>query len=243
LTRKRPARGDGGTHVPAYIVTFSDMVTLLLTFFVMLLSLSSVQDPELFNVGRDSFVESIENYGLGMLFGRTQSPDFGQTKIRYYISNPENILGFRTIDAKREETRRIFKKVSRSMSTLPSQIAAKTTNFSVTNIHFAQGDAMLNESAKKYLTEFCLGLQQEPNSKAIKLCVLGLANDVSTEKEQWTISAKRAQAAADFLKLSLQKVNCPIYSWGAGPGGVWVNQSSPVSEQSQILISVLRENN
>lgn len=239
---ERQATEESGPNVPAYVVTFSDMVTLLLTFFVMLLSLSSVQDPELFNVGRDSFVESIENYGLGMLFGRTQSPDFGQTKIRYYTSNSENISGFRTIDSKREETRRIFKEVKRSMSTLPSQIAAKTTNFSVTDIHFAQGDAMLNESANKYLTEFCLGLQQEPNSQTIKLYVLGLANDVSTEKEQWTISAKRAQAVADFLKFSLPKVNFPIYSWGAGPGGVWTNQSSPVSEQSQILISVLRGN-
>ena len=243
MRRKRQATQESGPNVPAYVVTFSDMVTLLLTFFVMLLSLSSVQDPELFNVGRDSFVESIENYGLGMLFGRTQSPDLGQSKIRYHISSPENVLGFRTIDAKREETRRIFKKVSRSMSTMPSQIVAKTTNFSVTNIHFPQSDAMLNESAKKFLTEFCLGFEQGPGSQTIKLYVLGLANDASTEKEQWILSASRAQTVADFLKLTLQNANRPIYSWGAGPGGDWVNQSSPVSEQSQILISVLRENN
>jgi len=36
------------------------MVTLLLTFFVMLLSLAEVQDPELFNKGRDSFWNSVK---------------------------------------------------------------------------------------------------------------------------------------------------------------------------------------
>jgi len=242
LIRKRPATGDGSPHVPAYIVTFSDMVTLLLTFFVMLLSLSTVQDPELFNVGRDSFVESIENFGLGILLGRTLNPDFGKDKIEYFISNPDKSLNTRTIDAKREETRRIFKKVSRSMSIMPSQIVAKTTNFSVTNIHFSHNDATLNEPAKRFLTEFCLDLEQGPGSQTIKLYVLGLANDASTGKEQWILSASRAHAVADFLKLTLQKANCPIYSWGAGPGGDWVTQSSPISEQSQILISVLREN-
>jgi hypothetical protein len=218
------------------------MVTLLLTFFVMLLSLSSVQDPELFNIGRDSFVESIENFGLGILFGRTLNPNFGKSKIEYFINNPDKFPDTRTIDAKREETRRIFKKVSRSMSTMPSQIVAKTTNFSVTNIHFSLGDATLNESAKRFLTEFYLGLQQEPNPLSLKLYVLGLADDAPTEKAQWILSAKRAQAVADFLKETPLGSNCPVYSWGAGPGGNWVGQDSPASKQSQILISVLREN-
>ena len=128
------------------------------------------------------------------------------------------------------------------MSTMRSQIVAKTTNFAVTNIHFAQGDAALNKSAKKFLTEFCLGLQQGPGLLTVKLYVLGLANDVPTEKEQWILSARRARAAADFLKETPLGANCPIYSWGAGPGGDWVAPDSPVSEQSQILISVLRGN-
>ena len=242
MSRKRQATEESGPHVPSYIVTFSDMVTLLLTFFVMLLSLSTVQDPELFNVGRDSFVESIERFGLGMLMGRRQTPYFGKTKIKHFIKEPDKSFDTRTIDAKREEIRRTFKKVSRSMSTMRSQIVAKTTNFAVTNIHFAQGDAALNESAKKFLTEFCLGLQQGPGLLTVKLYVLGLANDVPTEKEQWILSARRAQAAADFLKETPLGANCPIYSWGAGPGGDWVAPDSPISEQSQILISVLRGN-
>ncbi len=81
MSGKRQVTEESSAKVPAYIVTFSDMVTLLLTFFVMLLSLSQIQDPELFDKGRDSFVESMENFGIGMLSGKKMGPDFGEVKI------------------------------------------------------------------------------------------------------------------------------------------------------------------
>ena len=75
MKRPRLIIEDGDPKVPGYIVTFSDMVTLLLTFFVMLLSLSQIQDPELFDKGRDAFLESIRNIGLGVLFGKEDIPN------------------------------------------------------------------------------------------------------------------------------------------------------------------------
>ena len=229
--------------VPAYIVTFSDMVTLLLTFFVMLLSLATVQDAELFNRGRESFLKSMRQLGLGMLYGGMEKPDFGNVKIKYFISGSDELSKGRTIDAKEEEIRRIFSKVNRSMTTMPSQIVAKKINFSVTNIRFSPADAALNEPAKKFLAKFSLDLQQDFDSRAVKLYVLGLAGDETTEKEQWILSARRARAAADYLQNSLPSgLEWLVYSWGAGPGGDWVSRDSPISRQSQVLIAVLRAN-
>jgi len=230
---------EKGASVPAYIVTYSDMVTLLLTFFVMLLSLAHVQDPELYNTGRDSFLQSIRQFGVGVLLGGVQKPHFGHVKVKYFISRPDRLFEDRSIDAKEEEIRRIYNKVNESMQTMPSQIIAEKTDFSVTNIRFAPGDASLNEAAKKFLTEFCLNLQQASEPEAVMLYVLGLAGNEATEKEQWILSAKRAEAAADFLK-GTSGYNWPVYSWGAGPGGDWVAQDSPIFKQSQILIAVLR---
>ncbi|MHC4678977.1 MAG: flagellar motor protein MotB, partial [Planctomycetota bacterium] len=79
----------GGTKVPGYIVTFSDMVTLLLTFFVMLLSLADIQDPELFNQGRDSFIESLTYIGLGSLLGKEDAPSFGDHKTKHFVPEPD----------------------------------------------------------------------------------------------------------------------------------------------------------
>jgi outer membrane protein OmpA-like peptidoglycan-associated protein len=244
LSRQQQVTEPEGPKVPAYIVTFSDMTTLLLTFFVMLLSLANVQDPELFYRGRGSFIQSLRELGLGMLYNRKRGPDFGRVKIKYFIKTPDKSFPGRIIDAKEEEIRRIFKEVKRSVETLPSQIVAKKTNFSISKVHFSPGESTLNEAAKKFLNEFCLDLQvagQDLGSEAIKLYVLGLARDEATERQQWILSAKRAKAVADFLHDTLPSAsNWPVYSWGAGPGGDWLGQDSPVSEQSQILIAVLR---
>jgi len=217
------------------------MITLLLTFFVMLLSLAEVQDPELFNTGRDSFIKSINMLGLGMLQGKKQTLDFGEIKAKHFIYEPEKALVVRTIDAKEEELRRLFKKLTRSMTTMPSQIVAETANFSVTNIRFSPGQAALNESARKYLAEFCLNLQSIPAKQKIRLYVLGLAAEEPTKKDLWLLSARRAKVVADYLNENLpSNLRWPVYSWGGGPGGDWVNAESPISKESHILIASLR---
>ena len=232
---------EGGIKVPAYIVTYSDMVTLLLTFFVMLLSLSSVQDPELFYQGRGSFIKSIRELGLGMLYNRKRGPNFGKVKVKYFIKNPDKLFPDRSISAKEEEIRRLFKKVNQSMKTMPSQITAQKTNFSIADIHFSPGEAMLKEPDNKFLIEFCSHLPQDFSDKPVKLYVLGLAPDAGTEKEQWILSAKRAQAVADYIQKNLPSASkSAVYSWGAGPGGNWVANDSPAFKQSHILLAVLR---
>ena len=252
----RPQRrtiAEQGPKVPAYIVTFSDMVTLLLTFFVMLLTLADVQDPELFNKGRDAFIRSLRFVGLGTLFGKSQMPDFGSFKPRYFIDEADESSDARTIDAKAEELRRIFRQLTKSAATRPLQRVATRTNFSVTDIRFSPGRAELNEQGRQFLTKFCRDLQQGAGSEAVGLYVLGLAPDAPSEKEQWLLSARRAQAVADFLREALSSAGSQgrlsasvpgarwaVYSWGAGPGGDWAGPDSPISSESQILIAVLR---
>lgn len=254
MKRPRFINEDGGPKVPGYIVTFSDMVTLLLTFFVMLLSLANVQDPELFDKGRDAFLESIRNIGLGVLFGKEDVPRFGDIKNKYSISDPDQTTDHRTLDAKAEELRRILEKLMQTSTIVPSHITAERADFSIANIHFSPGNTNLNESARKFLQEFCLDLQQNASRKPVELYILGLASDGKSDKDKWLISAMRAQTVADFLKSILSSAGAEqltgniangqskwsVYSWGAGPGGDWVGPDSPISERSQILIAVLR---
>jgi len=251
---QRSKTEESGPKVPGYIVTFSDMVTLLLTFFVMLLSLANVQDDEMFYKGRDSFSHAIRSLGLGMLLGRKPSPDFGHVKIKYFISSPDKLFKGRSINIKEEEIRQVFNELRQSMKTMPSEIVATKTDFSVANIRFARGVSRLDASAKQFLGNFCSNLQQDSGSRPIKLYVLGLAGDQATEKDQWILSAKRAKVVADYLRGILSSGSgfqtqrsafggwskWSVYWWGAGPGGDWVRQDSPISKQSQILIAVLR---
>ncbi len=191
-----------------------------------------------------------------MLFGRQENPHFGDLKVKHFIDNPDESVDRRTIDARAEELRRIFEELKQLTTIVPSQIAAKRTDFSVTNVHFSPGRVDLNEQARKFLTGFCRDLQQDAGRKPVELYVLGLASDGKSEKQQWLLSAKRARTVADYLRSTLSSVSglrrqqslfstrskWSIHSWGAGPGGDWVGRNSPISRQSQILIGVLRAN-
>lgn len=254
MKRPRLVIEDGGPKVPGYIVTFSDMVTLLLTFFVMLQTLASTQDPELFNKGRDAFLESMRYIGLGMFLGRKDVAALGHLKNRHYIDDPDELTEKRTIDARAEEIRRILERLKRSTTIVPSRIAAKKANFSVASVHFSPGRYDLDEPAEAFLMGFCRDLQLDKGKEPVDLYVLGLASDGKDEKEQWLLSARRAGVVADFLWNALSTYGAgktrhslaggrskwSVYSWGAGQGGDWVGPNSPISRHSQILIAVLR---
>ncbi len=240
MSRVKKTVEDDSVKVPAYIVTFSDMVTLLLTFFVLLLTLATTRSPELFNKGRESFVNSINVWGLGTLWGGLERPMLGKIKIKYYVQNPDENADERTIDSSENQLRKIFQQIDPSVNSFSSQITSENTNFSATDIHFGANSSELDDSAKVFLTDFCSDLHQSKLSQRISLYVVGLARDVSGEKKQWSLSALRAQQVANFLKSSFSEQSVwEVYSWGAGPGGMWISQDSPVSAESHILIAVL----
>lgn len=229
------------SKVPGYIVTFSDMVTLLLTFFVMLLTLANDQDPELFNKGRDSFVKSLRYAGLGMFFGRQDMPVLGSVKTRCYIDTDEQATARRTLDSEKEMVRRVLKQITQVAQVCPSEMVADQTRRTVTNIHFAPSEAQLDAGARKYLTEYCEAWREVGGIENIKIYVIGLAPDEATPARQWQLSARRAKAVSDFLNKALAShLQRPVYSWGAGPGGEWADANSPTPEQSHILITSLR---
>ncbi len=227
-------------QVPGYIVTYSDMVTLLLTFFVLLLSIAEEQDPELVNKGRDSFIRSMRTFGLGMLIGKGQTTNFGQVGMKYPIKPPDEIFDGRVINAEAQRTEYIYDRLRRSMMASPSQVTADRTNFTVTEIRFSRGGAVLNKEGREYLKHFCRDIQQAGSLSGVKLFVLGLARDAPSRREQLLLSAKRAKTAADFLEATLgDRDGVSIYCWGAGSGGDWVGPESSISEQSQIVIGQL----
>lgn len=237
-------------QVPIWVITFSDMTTNLLTFFVLLLSMGHMRDETLFDRGQAlTYLESVKRG-----FGLKEKFDFGNIKIKYHVSEEGDLLEGRTVDAREEDIRRIFAKLNQRLNETSSLIVSPDTSFLVTGIHFEQGQAALNEQARSFLRRFAAQVQESADSQRDMLYVLGLAYDGLTEQEQWVLSAKRAQAVADFLQDTLSAAGggqtqrsltgdeskWPVYSWGAGPGGDWVGRNSPISKQSQILIAVFR---
>lgn len=260
MARRQPPKEEK-PKVPTYIVTYSDMVTLLLTFFVLLLALATVQDPEMFNLGRDSFWQSIRLCGLGALLGPKITVDLGASKTKYASTEPQSSEN-RALDEYREKLRRIYERISQSAATLSSQLHAQRLDFSVADVRFPRGGASLDDNAVEFLTKYCIDLQQNLNAETCRLYVLGLAGDEPSEMQQWVLSAARARAVAAFLQerlnqdgpgrkpatgerpagMSQSSTPAPwqILWWGAGPGGHWAGQDRPDPGQSQILIAILK---
>ena len=229
---------------PAYIVTFSDMVTLLLTFFVLLITLAETQNEDMVKRGQSSFKKAIADFGIsGFLFSKHMEPQFEHPKVKYHIDQGKDEPQDRSIDAQTEMLRRTIMRLEEMMRISPSQITSSFNSFIITDIHFDSGSHSLDNAAKKSLSDYCRQIQESLNTEKNLLYVVGLAGSEPSEKQQWILSACRAQTVADFLKSNLsQNKNRPIYSWGAGPGGDWSATTGLVTKQTEILIAVLTEN-
>jgi outer membrane protein OmpA-like peptidoglycan-associated protein len=225
------------------------MITLLLTFFVLLVSMGKVRDDTLFDQGQALFM--LQSIKTG--FGFREDIDLGNPKIKYYMENAEVTEG-RTIDDEEERRRRIFNKLSQTIRTLFSEAPAEKANFTIADISFASGRTDLDEPAKKYLAEFSLDIQNNLNPETDTLYIQGLAGEQTPEQQQWILSAKRARTVADFLQktlapttenqtsrsLSSNRPQWRIFWWGAGPGTDWVKGERTISENVHILIAVAR---
>ena len=69
---------------PAYMVSFGDMMTLILTFFILLVSMAQKQDPGLVAKGIGSFIVSRDSHGMrGVLSGAEKQAIHDKVRVRF----------------------------------------------------------------------------------------------------------------------------------------------------------------
>jgi chemotaxis protein MotB len=243
MNRPRKAE-DRKAGAPGWIVTFSDMITLLLTFFVLLLSMAETQvDDHKYMAGRAALLRAFADFGLnGFIVNRTSGPEMDYPQPKYNVDEGQDEKQDRSVDSETEMLRRILMDIETMMKISPSQIAGLDKKFLQTNISFSRGSAELSQEVQKKLAALSEQLQINYGGQSPILYVLGLAADEPNKEKQWILSADRAQAVADDLKARLSKEGrWSIFCWGAGAGGQWTGYSGQVTERTQILITVLTE--
>ena len=237
-------------QVPLWIVTFTDMTTNLLTFFVLLLSLGHVRDDTLFDEGQRISLLFLESVKAG--FGFRTASDFDFNKVKYSVEKPERPEGI-TKDAREEQTRRLFDNLRRSMQTMPSQMKGDRIEFSVANVRFAPDQAVFDEASGQWLSRYCLNVRQNLDPATTTLYVVGVADNGAAQTRSRLLAARRSRAVADFVRQGLSgSTSAPdprmtnakppwrVFWWGAGPDAGWGGQDPPSPGQSQILIAAMK---
>ncbi len=173
---------------PAWMVSFGDMMTLILTFFILLVSMSREQQAGLVAAGVGSFVVALRSFGLpGILSKAEEASVFEEVRERFNLppeDDPERRVDFR--DASSLE--QIRAKVARALTPHHEigQPAIAT---------FAPGSAELDEAARRYLDTLAPTLR--PRAGQV-LLVEGHASPDEDPRGRWLAFA-RAKAVVDHL--------------------------------------------
>lgn len=197
------AHGAGGAHgghkphehehppgVPPWLISFGDMMTLFLCFFIVLVTMAPTQDAGLVAAGLGPFVAALENTGNDLpLTGADALSKVNTYRKRFGLApiTEEQYLGAAEI-AESRDVEKIVKASLRPYSEMMHPLVAQ----------FAPGSATLDEHARRYLD--LLADTFRPGFQQI-LVLEGHADDagIAFAKSDAWLAAARAQAVRTYL--------------------------------------------
>jgi hypothetical protein len=237
---------ESGEKVPLWYVSFADMITLLLSFFVMLQTMAKSQDATLFDASQESFRRSIQGMGMpDILLGKKPVMEMDYNKLRYPTEEavPKEAEPVRMIDADDQMIRQLFEEVGHQMEVRTDDARETTVAQVVTPIRFAKGAAALSPADTDYLKGLSGTLTQSLRGSTSKLCVIAVAPDEPDVKGQFLVSARRALAVEGVLKeiLAPGAAAAPggsISAWGAGAGGALCRKLGLDGKGVQVVIVI-----
>lgn len=177
--------------VPAWMVSFGDMMTLILTFFILLVSLSTQQQNGLLARGLGSFVVAVRSFGLDGLIGDNQKLEIlNEFRARFNLP-PEKDL----------ERREQHSNAS-NLELIRAQVARGLTPHDELNqpavAVFEPDSAELTENARRYLDLLAPTLRP---GRGQVLLLEGHAQDAGPRfaEDDRLLAFMRAQAVRDYL--------------------------------------------
>mgnify|MGYP005636897799 CR=1 FL=1 len=183
---KKPDEQKAGA--PDWMITYSDMVTLLLTFFVMLLAMASFEDP-----GRvDKVIESLRRaFGVG---GYSPKPEKVQKNPAANTSESKSI---------KDEIKPIVTQLREILSKKISDDLVKMTKTRTEvrvmldpRILFAPGATELHPSSYGLIADLAMAVKD----KEVNLFVEGHTDGTGDSTRNWEISALRAVSVVEALE-------------------------------------------
>jgi flagellar motor protein MotB len=212
---------DDAPKTPAWIVSFTDMVTLLLAFFVLLQALSKTRDPELFRQGQGAFRRAIAGLGIPqLLFGRRQVLEGPSSKKKHPTEESPKPSRQRLLDVENERIQQAFHELKQEIDTETSDARRRVLSEIPTPVRFAASTWRLTDEARAYLARQAVAVRQNVEGDGVTVCVIGRSPDAGAGAAACLLSARRASAAARCFREALRPPDhrrWEVLSWGEAP--------------------------
>ncbi|MHC4561689.1 MAG: flagellar motor protein MotB [Planctomycetota bacterium] len=226
MAKKKKIQGDGeGPNVPTWIVSFSDMITLLLSFFVLLQTCTRVRSEELFLVGQGSFRAAVRGLGIPTwLLGRRSLPKLKHSRSFFIPEEKDKDEEIRNevFDADDEKIRAAFKEMQRQMTTEASDLQLKQIDLKGFQLTFTDEGDGLSSDDRRQLVALAERVRAAVIQRRVSVYVIGFAIEDDPDQRGLVISAERAGAVEQFLRRQfaseIKQLEWDIFSWGAGEG-------------------------
>ncbi|MEZ6195532.1 MAG: OmpA family protein [Planctomycetota bacterium] len=197
---------------PLYMVSFGDMITIMLTFFILLCSYATQRQAGFVADGVGAFQVVLDTLGLpGVLPGVRQPVDLGATKVRYMPAGAINYELLETEDGQLDDLNRnalrdVVKKAltSDEVVQLPTVFVFDYRQTTLSADHRAALDAVATLLRRG----------------RVRLRIEGFAyQEELPPRETRALAAARARAVGDYLTDQYGIARSRIDTVGAGSGG------------------------
>jgi hypothetical protein len=248
--KKKQEAEESGEKAPLWIISFADMISLLMAFFVMLQTLACEHTNELFTTGRGRFEatigefrRNIDGFGIPELIGNMKdNRSYKSPRMQYQFDSPDTQpVVIPASNGDEEKLRRTFTKLSKSAKTNRPQLTGKIQDSVFLPARFSSDGCQLDSDTISRLINHAAILKESGVvDNTVIYYVVGEASDISLPAEQWLISEKRAKSAAEVLRNALpESLRENVYWWGAGAGGAWFASIKKEEVQNHVLIVTL----
>jgi len=242
---KGPPPEEHGEKVPVWIISFADMITLLMSFFVMLQTMASTQDNTLFGASRDSFRRVISGFGIpDLLFGKETGPKFDYRKVRYPTEEAsQTVPPNRVIDADDQKICQLFNEIARQDDVKTADTTEIVVQAASADVSFPAGSAAVDAAGRDRLAAFAGNLRRDRQPETTRLYVVGLVAGTQAGKDQCVLAARRAGSVEACLRASLAAADgtCrwETFSWGGPAGKGAMRICGVAADKTGVLIMVM----
>lgn len=199
--KEKPKQEAAPPGAPLWMVTYSDMVTLLLTFFVMQLAMANFSDPGKIDAALESIRAAFGSGGLEKLnkiIEQTEAGNNDQREVKA-ISNHQMISQLRNVLKDQISSDMI------RMTTDVTEIRLRVND----QVFFAPGSSELHPSGRGIITDITRALE----GNKVQVIVEGHSDaDGSDELVNWRLSAERAVSVIGTMRAITDKDDQPLVS-------------------------------